>query len=263
MWPNLLHHLSLGSLAALLQVVLIDVTLAGDNAVVVGLAVAGLPAGVRRRAILFGVLAATAIRIALATVVVSLLTVIGLTLAGGLLLLWVCWRMLRELRARHRTSRGEPAARKTLVQAITQIIIADLSMSLDNVLAVAGVARLHVWVLIVGLALSVGLMGLAAGLLAKLLERHRWIAWVGLLIVVVVALRMIAGGWHEVSPQLAGWGRRIGLPSAWQDAASTTLDWLARSWRAVRQEVHQLAAEAVRGSSQAVVRLRSALHAGS
>ncbi len=262
MWPDLMQQLSIGSLVALLQVVLIDVTLAGDNAVVVGLAVAGLPARVRRRAILFGVLAATATRIALAGVVVSLLAVIGLTLAGGLLLLWVCWRMLRELRARHRASPGRPAMRKTLPQAITQIIVADLSMSLDNVLAVAGVARLHVWVLVVGLALSVGLMGLAAGLLARLLERHRWIAWVGLLIVVVVALRMIADGWHEVSPQLAGWARRVRLPSAWQDAVSTTLDWLARAWRAVVRATHQLGATAIRGQ-QAADRLRSALHAES
>lgn len=263
MLPELLHHLSLASLAALLQVVLIDVTLAGDNAVVVGLAVAGLPAGVRRRAILFGVLAATAIRIALASVVVSLLAVIGLTLAGGLLLLWVCWRMLRELRARHRASRGEPAARKTLTQAVTQIIIADLSMSLDNVLAVAGVARLHVWVLVVGLALSVGLMGLAAGLLARLLERHRWIAWVGLLVVVVVALRMIADGWHEVLPELAGWARRAGLPSAWRAAVSGAPNWLARACRVTLQWARQLGAAVFSWAGQAADRLRSALHAGS
>ena len=225
------------SLLALLQVVLIDVTLAGDNALVVGLAVAGLPARVRRRAILFGVLAATAIRIGLASVVVSLLAVIGLTLAGGLLLLWVCSRMLRELRHQRRAAQGGAAARKTLTQAITQIVVADLSMSLDNVLAVAGVARAHVWVLVVGLALSVGLMGLAAGVLARLLERYRWIAWVGLLVVVVVALRMIVEGWHEVAPALAGWAGRAGLASAWQQAL-----YLA---------------------GQAVGWLRSALHAGS
>ncbi len=257
MSAELLRHLSLDSLVALLQVVLIDVTLAGDNAVVVGLAVAGLPAAVRRRAILFGVLAATAIRIALASVVVSLLTVIGLTLAGGLLLLWVCWRMLRELGARHRAARGEPAARKTLTQAVTQIIVADLSMSLDNVLAVAGVARLHPWVLAVGLALSVGLMGLAAGLLARLLERRRWIAWIGLLIVVVVALRMIAAGWHEVVPGLSGWAR--GLPIPWQHALAR----LADAWHAALHWTGALGNSAIDRAGRAAARLRSALHAGS
>ena len=250
------------SLLALLQVVLIDVTLAGDNALVVGLAVAGLPAGVRRRAILFGVLAATAIRIGLASVVVSLLAVIGLTLAGGLLLLWVCWRMLRELRHQHREP-GGPAAGKTLTQAITQIIVADLSMSLDNVLAVAGVARSHVWVLVVGLVLSVGLMGLAAGLLARLLERYRWIAWIGLLIVVVVALRMIAEGGHEVLHPVAGWARRAGLVSAWHDAVSTSLDWLVRAWRTALHWARDVATTVVIQAGQVVDRLRSALHAGS
>ena len=253
----------MASLLALLQVVLIDVTLAGDNALVVGLAVAGLPAGVRRRAILFGVLAATAIRIGLASVVVSLLAVIGLTLAGGLLLLWVCWRMLRELRHQHRAAPGGPAADKTLTQAITQIIVADLSMSLDNVLAVAGVARSHVWVLVVGLALSVGLMGLAAGLLVRLLERYRWIAWIGLLIVVVVALRMIAEGGHEVLPPVAGWARRAGLVSAWHDAVSTSLDRLVRAWRTALHWTRDVATTAVIQAGQVVDRLRSTLHAGS
>ncbi len=239
------------SLLALLQVVLIDVTLAGDNALVVGLAVAGLPARVRRRAILFGVLAATAIRVGLASVVVSLLAVIGLTLAGGLLLLWVCWRMLRELRHRHRAAPGGPAAGKTLTQAITQIVVADLSMSLDNVLAVAGVARSHVWVLVVGLVLSVGLMGFAAGLLARLLERYRWIAWIGLLIVVVVALRMIAEGGHEVLPPVAGWARRAGLVSAWHDAVSTSLDWLVRAWRTALHWTRDGATTALHGLGRA------------
>ena len=184
-------------LLALLQVVLIDVTLAGDNAVVVGLAVVGLPPALKQRAIWAGLGAATVIRIALSTVALSLLHVLGLTLAGGLLLLWVCWKMFRELRAHHSP---DPGARKqkTLGQAVRQIMIADLSMSLDNVLAVAGAARNHVWVMVGGLALSVVLMAVAANLLAALLQRQRWIAWVGLAVVVFVAVNMIVSGSHEV-----------------------------------------------------------------
>ncbi len=195
-------------LVALLQVLLIDVTLAGDNAVVVGLAVAGLPEALRQRAILFGIIAATVIRIALAGVAVRLLAVIGLTLAGGLLLLWVCWRMFRELRQTRRRAGPGQVVGKTLRQAITQIIVADLSMSLDNVLAVAGAAQQHIWVLVVGLGLSVALMGLAANLLAGLLQRQRWIAWLGLLIVVYVSLHMIVDGWADVQPALIGLVRR-------------------------------------------------------
>ena len=181
---------------ALLQVVLIDVTLAGDNAVVVGLAVAGLPSGQRLRAIVFGVGAATLLRVLLALLALRLLAVIGLTLAGGLLLLWVCWRMYRELRGRARHPVGEPGG-KTLLQAMLQIALADLSMSLDNVLAVAGAAHDHPAVLVAGLVLSVVLMGAAAGVLARVLERQRWIAWVGLLVVLYVAAGMIwEGGWQ-------------------------------------------------------------------
>ena len=182
---------------ALAQVVMIDVALAGDNAVVVGLAVAGLPPAQRRAAILLGIGGATVIRIALGVVALRLLAIIGLLLAGGLLLLWVCWRMFRELRrARHAEA---SASGKTLGQAMTQIILADLSMSLDNVLAVAGAAHGSTWVLAVGLVLSVALMGLAANLIARLLERQRWIAWIGLLIVLYVALTMIWHGGHEVA----------------------------------------------------------------
>ena len=185
-------------------------TLAGDNAVVVGLAVAGLQEALRRRAILFGIVTATVIRIALAGVALQLLAVLGLTLAGGLLLLWVCWRMFRELRAMpHPGAAGRVAGGKTLRQAISQIIVADLSMSLDNVLAVAGAAEQHLRVLVVGLALSVALMGLAANLLANLLQRQRWIAWVGLLVVVYVALHMIVGGWAEVRPVVTTWVRAV------------------------------------------------------
>ena len=185
-------------LVALAQVVMIDVALAGDNAVVVGLAVAGLPARQKRPAILLGIGGATVIRIAMGAVALRLLAIIGLLLAGGVLLLWVCWKMFRELRRTHNVVAGGEGT-KTLRQAMVQIILADVSMSLDNVLAVAGAAHDRFWVLVTGLLLSVGLMGLAAGLIARLLERHRWIAWIGLLIVLYIAVTMIWHGGHEVA----------------------------------------------------------------
>jgi YjbE family integral membrane protein len=179
-----------------LQVVLIDVTLAGDNAVVVGMAVAGLPQAMRRRAIIAGILGATLIRVVLSIVAVSLLALIGLTLAGGILLLWVCWAMLRELlEGPEEEAIGKPE--KTLGQSVMQIILADLSMSLDNVLAVAGAAR--------GRILSIVLMGVAADLLARLLQKQRWIAWLGLAIVAYVAITMIIDGWHNVWPHIGPW----------------------------------------------------------
>ena len=186
-------------LAALLQVILIDVALAGDNAVVVGLAVAGLPAHQKRRAIIAGIAGATVIRIGFGAITLQLLEIIGLMLAGGLLLLWVCWKMYRELRRSRHAEHAAIARAKTLRQAMLQIILADISMSLDNVLAVAGAAKGSMWVLATGLLLSVALMGAAAGLIANLLERFRWIAWVGLLIVLYVALHMIWEGSHEVA----------------------------------------------------------------
>ncbi|MDE2198975.1 MAG: YjbE family putative metal transport protein [Rhodospirillales bacterium] len=198
MEPAMLHKL-----AALAQVVLVDLTLAGDNAVVVGLAVAGLPAGQRRPAILFGVIAATVLRIVLGAVTLQLLQIVGLLLAGGLLLLWVGWKMFRELR-HDQAAVVEAGGSKTLMQAMVQIVLADLSMSLDNVLAVAGAAEGHVWVLVSGLALSVVLMGLAANLVADLLVRHRWLAWVGLLIVLYIALKLIWEGGHQVLAHLGG-----------------------------------------------------------
>ena len=188
--------------------VLIDITLAGDNAVVVGLAVAGLPVRQRRPAIVLGIAAATVIRVALGAVALQLLAIIGLLLAGGLLLLWVCWRMFRELRRPRHAGGAVVAREKTLRQAMVQIALADLSMSLDNVLAVAGAAHGSLWVLVVGLVLSVVLMGVAAEMLASLLERQRWIAWVGLAVVLYVALRMIWNGAAEVMRAVgpeAGW----------------------------------------------------------
>jgi len=194
---------SLEELSALAQVVFVDLVLAGDNAIVVGMAVAGLPAAVRPKIIFFGIVAATVMRVLFALVTVQLLQIVGLVLAGGLLLLWVSWRLWREIEEQRKLRRHdaagdhvepEPPKTKTVNQAIVQIVVADLSMSLDNVLAVAGIARSHTWVLIVGLVLSVAFMGLAASYIAKLLERHHWIAYVGLLVILYVAVEMIAEG---------------------------------------------------------------------
>ena len=214
----------LGSeLVALGQVIMIDLVLAGDNAIVVGMAAAGLPKEQRGKVILVGIAAATVLRIMFALVTTQLLLIIGLTLAGGLLLLWVCWKFWRELvhqrrerlrqaaKARRELTKDErrelaepeealPGASpaKTMRQAIVQIVIADVSMSLDNVLAVAGAASDHPTVLIIGLVLSVGLMGAAATVIAKLLKRYHWIAYVGLAIILWVALDMIWRGSMEV-----------------------------------------------------------------
>jgi len=184
-------------LVALAQVLVIDLVLAGDNAIVVGLAVNGLAPEQRRRAILLGVAAATGLRIVFALVTLQLLAIVGLLFAGGVLLLWVCWRMYRELR-RSRHSQAAAAAPKTMRAAMLQIVLADLSMSLDNVLAVAGAAREHPWVLVLGLTISVVLMGLAASLVARLLDRYRWLAWLGLAVVLYIAAKMIWAGGHEV-----------------------------------------------------------------
>lgn len=201
------------ALTALLQVILIDLVLAGDNAVVIGLAAAGLPAGQRRRAIIVGIAAATALRIAFAGVATQLLQVIGLLLAGGVLLLWVCWKMWRELREQahagelafgHGGGAGAaPVQQKTFAQAAVQIVAADVSMSLDNVLAVAGAAREHPYILAFGLLLSVAMMGVAADLLGRVLQKQRWIAYVGLAIIVYVAFEMIYRGSLELAPVIA------------------------------------------------------------
>ena len=196
-------------IVALLQIVLIDLTLAGDNALVVGLAVAGLPQALRRRAVVVGLGGAIVIRGALSVVAVSLLALVGLTFAGGLLLMWVCWKMFRELRASGGQADGAAAGGKTLGRAIRQIMVADLSMSLDNVLAVAGAARGHLGVMAAGLALSVVLVAVASDLLARLLARQRWVAWVGLAVVFYVSADMIYRGWSQVAPHLSAWRSAI------------------------------------------------------
>jgi YjbE family integral membrane protein len=209
-----MDFISTAELIALAQVVLVDLVLAGDNAIVVGIAVAGLPVQQRWRVMVLGIAAATLLRIVFAAFTVQLLQVIGLLLAGGLLLLWVCWKLWRELRSGrlvdmsalsgpHEVGVDAPdgaaaAPTKTMRQAVTQIIVADVSMSLDNVLAVAGVARDHAWVLVFGLVLSVAFMGLAAAVIARLLARFHWIAYVGLAIIFYVSLRMIFDGTVEL-----------------------------------------------------------------
>jgi YjbE family integral membrane protein len=200
--------------SAFVQVLLIDLVLAGDNAVAVGLAASGLKPEQRRKAIIWGLVAAVVMRIGFALITVQLLAVVGLLLAGGLLLLWVCWKMWRELTApgQEAGEHGEEALedatggkvtvsavkQKTFAQAFLQIFIADLSMSLDNVLAVAGAAREHPMILVFGLLLSIALMGLAATFIARLLHRYPWIGFVGLAIVLWVALTMIWEGHRQV-----------------------------------------------------------------
>jgi YjbE family integral membrane protein len=207
---------------ALMQVIGIDLVLAGDNAIVIGLAAAGLPKEQRAKAILVGIIAATVMRIGFALVTTQLLEIVGLLLAGGILLLWVCWKMWQELRAgahEHDIEAVEAltnedidkdgaiaddAPKKTFRQAATQIVVADVSMSLDNVLAVAGAAKDHPTVLIIGLALSIAMMGLAASWIASLLNKYRWIAYIGLVIILYVALKMMWEGWHQVEPMVLG-----------------------------------------------------------
>ncbi|MEO7564271.1 MAG: YjbE family putative metal transport protein [Sphingomicrobium sp.] len=198
--------------AVFLEVMAIDIVLAGDNAIVVGALAAGLPAEQRRKVILIGVAAALILRIAFALIVSQLLQIVGLILAGGLLLLWVAWRMYRELRpaaGSHGSTEivgdehsGLKPAR-SFASAAWGVALADVSMSLDNVLAVAGAAKNHPYVLVFGLILSVLLMGLAANFIARYIDRYRWIAWVGLLVIIWVAAKMIWEGAHHVVPAIA------------------------------------------------------------
>jgi YjbE family integral membrane protein len=199
-------HLTLfsqGGLAALAQVLMIDVMLAGDNAVVIGMAAARVPPAIRAKVIFAGLAAAVLFRLGMAVIAVRLLGIIGLTLAGGVLLLWVAWRFWRDL-SRHHPNQVKMDAKGSLGRAIFQIVLADISMSLDNVLAVAGAAREHLDVLAIGLLLSVALMGAAAGLIARLLDRFRWISYLGLAVVIYVALSMIWSGSHDVTQVLIG-----------------------------------------------------------
>jgi YjbE family integral membrane protein len=188
------------------QVLMIDIMLAGDNAIVVGALAAGLPADQRRKVILIGIIAALVLRIAFALVVTQLMQIVGLTFAGGLLLLWVAWKMWRELQHSGQSG-GSPEVSgdedsglkpaKSFAAAAWAVAVADVSMSLDNVLAVAGAAREHPGILIIGLLLAVALMGVAANILAKYIERYRWIAWIGLLVIVYVAGKMVYEGFVD------------------------------------------------------------------
>ena len=204
---NLIDH---GAVFALLQVILIDLVMAGDNAVVIGMAAARLPTDIRHKVIFWGLAAAVVLRVFLATVTVELFAYIPLRVVGGILLLWVAWRLYRDIRQSNDAKPSVDAhgqvhfcaadlskpgiGQIVMRRAIMQITIADISMSLDNVLAVAGVAIHHVWVLTIGLMLSIGLMGVAANLVAKLLNKHPWISYAGVFIVLYVALSMIYHG---------------------------------------------------------------------
>jgi YjbE family integral membrane protein len=217
-WQDILRDLSnIGepaAMAAFLQVLMIDLVLAGDNAIVVGALAAGLTPEQRRKVIMIGVLAALVLRVAFALVVTQLLQIVGLILAGGLLLLWVSWKMWRELRGPNDCSPGSEEvagdersgvyAAKSFSGAVWGVAVADVSMSLDNVLAVAGAAREHPGILIVGLIFAVILMGIAANVIARYIDRYRWIGYVGLLVILWVALKMIWDGYHDVAPVL-GW----------------------------------------------------------
>ena len=185
----------------LLEVVLVNLVLSADNAIVVGIAVAGLPVQHRLRVMALGIAGATVLRIVFAAFTVQLLELVGLLLAGGLLLLWICWKLWGELRMGKLSAEAAASNHpKTMAAAAWQIVVADVSMSLDNVLAVAGVAREHLWVLIAGLVLSIAFMGLAAALISRLLNRYPWIAYFGLVVILYVALQMIWDGAFEVLP---------------------------------------------------------------
>jgi YjbE family integral membrane protein len=199
-----------GGLAMLAQIIIADLTMAGDNVLIMGTLASGLPEKDRRKVILFGVSMALVFLIGFALIATWLLSITGLVLAGGFLLLWVAFNMYRELRPAKIVIADDPdtpqvegpPATKTFFQAAVQITIADLSMSLDNVLVVAGIARENPAVLFIGLTFSVLLMGTAAGFVAKLIQRYHWIAWLGLLLIMYVALKMIWEGWHQVTPQV-------------------------------------------------------------
>jgi YjbE family integral membrane protein len=209
---DIASFLTPSAITAFFEILFIDIVLAGDNAIVVGALAAGLPAEQRKKVIMIGVLAALVLRILFALIVTQLLQIVGLVLAGGLLLLWVAWRMYRELRDPNDNPGSEEVlgdehsglrAPKSFASAAWGVALADVSMSLDNVLAVAGAARDHPWILVFGLVLSVLLMGIAANFIARYIERYRWIAWAGLLVILWVALKMIYEGAGHVAPVIA------------------------------------------------------------
>ena len=204
--------LSASAVTAFFEILFIDIVLAGDNAIVVGALAAGLPAEQRKKVILIGVIAALVLRIIFALLVSQLLQIVGLVLAGGILLLWVAWRMFRELQHKNESKGSDEVAgdehsgmkpAKTFASAAWGVALADVSMSLDNVLAVAGAASEHPWVLVFGLILSVLLMGAAANIIAKYIDRYRWIAWGGLIVILWVAVKMIYDGARHVAPVIA------------------------------------------------------------
>jgi YjbE family integral membrane protein len=225
-----LSALSLGfspeQISAILQVIFINVVLSGDNAIVVGMAAAGAPAAIRRKVIIWGIGGAVVLRVLLSLLAVQFLQVVGLLLAGGILLLWVSWKLFREIQESAAEHAGTETllavaeegvaseSTKTLGEAMWQILVADVSMSLDNVLAIAGAAREHPMIMAVGLVLSIALMGLAATFIARLLDRYRWLAWVGLLVIVYVALRMIWDGGWEVEEAVLAWSGLAPLRAA-------------------------------------------------
>jgi YjbE family integral membrane protein len=202
-------------LSAILQVIFINVVLSGDNAIVVGMAAAGAPAAIRHRVIVYGIAGAVGLRIVLSLLAVQFLGIVGLLFAGGVLLLWVCWKLYREIQqgaAEHTgtealSESGEAGtiveSTKTIGEAMWQILVADVSMSLDNVLAVAGAARDHPYIMAAGLALSIVLMGAAATIIARLLDRYRWLAWIGLVVIVYVAVQMIWEGAVQIEEAIA------------------------------------------------------------
>lgn len=218
LWSKILEDFAnigeISQLTAFATVVLIDVALAGDNAIIVGALAAGLPAEQRKKVIAIGILAALLLRIVFAVAVLYGLERFkeyGLVFGGGLLLLWVAFKMYRELRPHgaNQLDDGEQsgiAPAKSFAGAAWAVAVADVSMSLDNVLAVAGAAREHPGIMVIGLILSVALMGIAANIIAKYIERYRWIAWIGLAIILYVAGKMIWEGWHDLQPMLASVG---------------------------------------------------------
>ncbi|WP_332678701.1 TerC family protein [Brevundimonas sp.] len=238
-------------LSALGKVVMMDLVLAGDNAVAVGLAAAALPQEQRKKAIMIGLIAAVVMRIGFALITVQLLAIVGLMLAGGLLLLWVCWKMWRELReqATHDQAEAErelelalsiehgkgPSPeelglkRKTFGAALVQIMIADITMSLDNVLAVAGAAHDHPWIMVFGLVLSIALMGVAATYIAKMLHRYRWIGYLGLVIVLYVALHMIWDGYRSTVIRTGNVGQHNAAVPAMLDIGQKEVDKYCRA----------------------------------